>query len=389
MRCGPKRTGPAMLALVAAMCATAHTDAPEGTQDMQAAQGSHLVFVGTYTNGDSEGIYSYSMDAETGALSPLGVTGGIENPSFLAIHPDGRHLYSTQETGGTGGVFAYQIDTGTGELTYLSDEPSNGAAPCHLTVDRTGRWVLAANYSSGTVCVLPIAKDGGVGPASHVVQHEGSSIDPNRQKGPHAHSITLDAAGRYAFAADLGLDKVMIYRLDLEAGRLVPAETASADVAPGSGPRHFAFHPDGRHAYVINELGNTVTAFTYDAASGGLAEIQMVSTLPEGFEGESYCADIHVAPSGRFLYGSNRGHESIVIYAIDDQTGRLTLVGHEPTGGEWPRNFAIDPSGRFLLAANQHTDTIVIFEIDGETGKLAPTGHVTSVPAPACIVIVP
>jgi 6-phosphogluconolactonase len=258
-----------------------------------------------------------------------------------------------------------------------------------MSVDATGRFVLVANYGSGSVCVLPIGRDGGLGDAADVVQHQGSSVNPRRQQGPHAHSITLDAANRYAFAADLGIDKVMVYRLDTASGKLIPNDPPWAQVKPGAGPRHFDFHPSGKYAYLINELDSTITAFAYDASRGIIREIQTVPTLPADFRGASTCADVHVSPSGKFLYGSNRGHDSIVIFRIDEATGRLSYVGHELTQGKTPRNFAIDPTGTFLLAANQNSDTIVTFRIDQQTGKLTPTGHVAEAPMPVCLKLMP
>ena len=246
-----------------------------------------------------------------------------------------------------------------------------------------------ANYSSGSVAVLPVMKDGRLVEASDAVQHEGASVNASRQKAPHAHSITLDPANRYAFAADLGTDKVMIYRLDAARGKLIPNKPPWACTKPGAGPRHFAFHPSGKYAYVINELDSTMMAFTYDGSRGSLTEIQIAPTLPEGWEGTNYCADVHVHPGGRFLYGSNRGHDSIVIYAIDPSTGRLALRGHGPTLGKAPRNFAIDPTGTFLLAANQDSDNIVVFRIDPATGLLSPTGHELKLPKPVCIKFAP
>ena len=348
-----------------------------------------LVLVGTYTGTGSQGIYAMRMDPATGALELLGVTEGIENPSFLAIDPTHKYVYSVQETGGTGAVAAYALDIAEAKLTALNQQPSHGASPCHLTVDAAGKNVVVANYSSGTVTVLPIAEDGSLGEATTVVQHEGSSVNERRQEGPHAHSVTLDPTGGRILAADLGMDKVMLYELDAETGELTPNDPPWAKTHDGAGPRHFSFHPNGKLGYVVNELDSTITGFTYDPETGALTELEHVSALPEGYEGESYCADIHVSPSGEFVYASNRGHDSIVVYAIDQETGRLTYVEHEPTGGERPRNFAIDPTGRFLLAANRTTGNIVTFRIDAGTGELEATGDAIEVPAPVCLLLVP
>ncbi|MBM3497465.1 MAG: lactonase family protein [Armatimonadetes bacterium] len=344
-----------------------------------------MLFVGTYTARGSEGIYSYRVDPDTGALTLAAVTGGVANPSFLAVDVPRRRLFAVQETGPEGAVFAYHIDAQTGELTPVNQQPSHGAAPCHLSVDSGGRCVLVANYSTGSACVLPVGQDGQLLEASAVVQHAGSGPRTDRQEGPHAHSITLDPHERFALVADLGLDRVMVYAFHAGRGTLTPHAPPWAQVHPAAGPRHLAFHPSGRYVYVINELDSTLTAFAYDAGEGILTPLQTAPTLPGHFDGHSTCADVHVSPSGRFLYGSNRGHDSLVIYAIDASTGLLAYVGHEPTQGRNPRNFAFDPTGRFLLAANQDSDTLVTFRLDPETGKLSPTGHVTHVSMPVCL----
>lgn len=351
-----------------------------------------LVYVGA--RGTSEGIYVYRMDASSGALTYASKATGLNSPSFLAIDPRERYLYAVHEAGepgdgASGAVSAFSIAGETGELTYLNSQSSGGTGPCHLIVDRTGRYVLVANYRGGSVAVLPILGDGRLGQATGFVQHHGSSVNPERQEGPHAHSIMVDASNRFAFAPDLGQDKVLVYRLDVAHGKLAPNQEPWARLKPGAGPRHMAFHPNGRYIYVINELDSTLSVFSYDGTKGALRELETVSTVPGDFDGTNYCADVHVAPSGRFVYGSNRGHDSIVIFAISEATGKLTLVAHAPTQGKWPRNFAIDATGRFLLAANQQTDSIVTFRINGNTGKLEPTGHVTEVAVPVCVKLVP
>ena len=354
----------------------------------------YLVFVGTYTQGRSEAIFSFRMSPDTGSLEPLSVTSGFHNPSFLAIEPRGRFLYAVSEINETRGsahgvVNAFSIARETGELTHLNQESCLGPGPCHLVVDHTGRFVLVANYIGGSVCVLPIREDGRLGEATDFVQHHGSSVNPDRQQGPHAHSFNIDVGNQFGFVADLGMDKIMVYKLDLEGGKLLANDVPWIKEKAGAGPRHFDFHPDGGHAYVINELGSTVTAFDYEPESGLLRAKQTVSTLPESFVGTSHCADVHVSPSGKFLYGSNRGHDSIAIFAIDQSSGELTFVDHESTQGKTPRNFAIEPAGNFLLAANQDSDTIVTFRVDQETGRLEPTGQVTQVPMPVCIKVIP
>ena len=350
----------------------------------------NLVYVGTYTSRGAEGIYAYRYDPTAGTLSPLGVTSGIVNPTFLAIHPDGRHLYAVNEVGEIdgqpgGALSAYAIDAGTGALAFLNRQTTIGQGPCHVTLDQTGQYAMAANYGSGSVAMLPILEDGSLGEACDFHQHEGSGPDPRRQRGPHAHSVTISPDNRFAFAADLGLDKIMIYRIDLEQGKLVPNDVPFASTYPEAGPRHFAFHPNQAIAYVINEMGNSVTVFGYDATQGTLDERQTLSTLPEGFEGTSHCADIHISLSGSFLYGSNRGHDSIALFAVDHDDGTLTPIGHQSTMGKTPRNFGLAPNGDYMLAANQDSNSIVAFRVDQESGQLSPTGHVTQVPAPVCI----
>jgi 6-phosphogluconolactonase len=285
----------------------------------------------------------------------------------------------------TGAVAAFAIDPQTGKLQLLNQQSSQGAGPCHLNVDRAGKNVLVANYGGGSCAVLPIAADGRLGEATAAIQHKGKSVNRERQEGPHAHSINLDAANRFAFVADLGLDEVLVYRFDSAKGSLVPNDPPAAKVAPGAGPRHFALHPSGKYAYVINEMASTVTGFTYDADRGTLQELQSITTLPAGFSGNTSTAEVVVHPSGKFLYGSNRGHDSLAIFTINAATGKLTAAGHQPTGGKTPRNFAIDPSGKWLLAENQGSGTIVVFRIDPETGSLSETGHVLKVGSPVCI----
>jgi 6-phosphogluconolactonase len=332
------------------------------------------------------------LDLATGALTEPTLAAGIVSPSFLAVHPKRTFLYAVNEVsnfdgGVTGAVSAFRIDRATGRLTLLNQQSSGGAGPAHLTVDRAGRNVLVANYGGGSVAVLPIGADGRLGAASAFVQHAGSSVNPQRQQGPHAHSVNVDLANRFAFVADLGLDKVLIYRFDPSKGSIVPNDPPAANVEPGSGPRHFAFHPTGRFAYVINEMTCTVTAFACDASAGRLETLQTISTLPDGLTVAKgmITAEVQVHPSGRFVYGSNRGHDSITVFAVDETTGRLAFVQNESTQGSTPRNFGIDPTGRYLLAANQRTDSVVVFRIDETTGRLTPTGTRITVGSPVCV----
>ena len=336
-----------------------------------------------------EGISVYRLDLSTGDLRRQSTVSDVKNPSFQAVHPSNRFLYSVAEVDDGGAVHAFAIDPGTGGLRSLNHQSCVGAGPCHVSVDASGRVVLAANYSSGSVAALPIGDDGRLGEATSFYQHEGSSVNPGRQQGPHAHSITIDPGNRFAVSADLGIDKVLVYRLDAGDQTIAPNDPPSVDVQAGAGPRHFAFHPNRKHAYLINELDNTAVAYAYDEDRGVLETVQVISTLPSDFSETSYCADIHVSPDGRFVYGSNRGHDSIVIFKVDPGTGRLSVVDYESTRGEFPRNFALDPSGRFLFAANQNTDNIVTYRIDGQTGKLTATGHQVATPQPVCINMIP
>jgi 6-phosphogluconolactonase len=352
--------------------------------------GNAWVFVGTYTDGASKGVYRFDLDLSTGKPSDPVLAAESTSPSFLALGSGGRYLFAVNEVnrvnGQPGGVVtAFAVDPQTGGLTLINQQSSRGEGPCHLVVDKAGENVLVANYGGGSTAVLPVGQDGKLGPASGFVQHKGSSVNPGRQKGPHAHAVALDAANWFAFVADLGLDKVLIYRFDAAKGTIEPNDPASAPVAAGAGPRHFAFHPTGKFAYAINELNSTVTAFSYDPSRGALAEIQSVPTLPEGFRGTNHPAEIQVHPNGRFVYGSNRGHNSIAVFEVDPSTGKLDPLGHQSQGIKNPRNFAIDPTGKWLLVANQDADTVLVFKIDPAKGIPGPTGNVVKVPKPVCL----
>jgi 6-phosphogluconolactonase len=356
----------------------------------------YRVYIGTYTNalphvaGKGEGIYVFDFDAQTGALRPLTVAAGVVNPSFVALDPRRRYLYAVNETKEWegqpgGGVSAFAIDPRSGGLTFLNRQSSHGADPCHLTVDATGACVIVANHENGSVAAYPIQVDGSLGPAGDVIQHVGSSAHPVHQRGPHAHSVNVDPTNRFAVVCDKGIDKVMVYHLDARQAKLVPNDPPSASVQPGSAPRHLAFHPSRPYAFVINEIASTLAAFAFDEASGAIREVNTVSTLPTGYSGRNSTADVHVHPNGKFVYGSNRGHDSIAIFAVDVATGKISPIGHQSTQGAVPRNFNLDPTGRLLLAANQNSDTIVAFAVDPTNGTLTPTGAVTSVPTPVCI----
>ena len=348
-----------------------------------------LVYIGTYTGGQSEGIYLLHLDTETGELETVGLAGEADNPSFLALHPTEPLLYSvgrmTDDDGNTvGALNAFAIDPETEMLELLNQHPSIGGGPCHIAVDQAGRHAMAANYGGGCAIVASIEDDGSLGETTAHVEHEGSSVHP-RQQAPHAHAVDLAPDGDFLFVTDLGIDQVRIYRYDDEDGSLEPNDPPYAETEPGAGPRHFTFHPSGDYAYVINELNNTITAFNYDAETGALETIHTVPTLPDDFEEENTTAEIRVHPSGRFVYGSNRGHHSIAAFSVDEQSGELTPIGHTSTRGETPRNFNIDPSGQFLLAANQDTDNIAVFRIDQDTGELEFTGSEVEVGAPVCV----
>lgn len=341
------------------------------------------VYFGTHRSGPGIGFSIAHFDSDTGALTqPRFLIEAVE-PAFFVIHPDGRHLY-TCNSGAPGGVSAYEIDRGTGQLTLLNREPSAGDDASYVCLDQTGRYVFIANYQGGNLAALALKSDGSIGARTAFVQHTGHSIDPNRQTRPYAHSIIIDPTNRFVLVADLGLDRLFVYRFDAKDGSLQPNDPPFVTVAPGSGPRHVKFHPNGRWVYLINEMGCTVTAFTWDSTRGALTEFQTIPTLPADFKGTNTCAEVEVHPNGKFLYGSNRGHDSIAVFAIDPATGRLTPVEHVPTQGKWPRNFAFDPTGRWMLVTNHNSDNAVVFRVDDATGHLTRTGEPVSVPFPFC-----
>lgn len=356
------------------------------------ATGSCLVYVGTYTGEKSQGIYAYRLDLATGNCTPLGLVAEVKNPSFLAVHPNRKFLYAVSEIsdpaqGSTGGVTALAIDNASGKLQPLNAQSSQGAGPCHLVVDHSGRSVLVANYGGGSVAALPVGEDGKLSPAAAKMQHAGNSVNPDRQKEPHAHSINVSPDNRFAVAADLGLDKVLVYKFDPATSTLTPNDPPSASLAPGSGPRHAAFHPNGKLLYVINEILCTLTTFAYDAERGVLTELQTLPTLPSAdpLKPEYSTAEVQVHPSGKFVYGSNRGHDSITVFAVDPEKGALTYVDNHATRGKTPRGFGIDPTGNFFLAGNQDSGTIAVFRIDQKTGRLAPIGDLLEVGSPVCV----
>ena len=356
-----------------------------------------LLYIGTYTSsGKSEGIYVHKFDLETGKLTPLHIVKDVLEPSFLTIDKSRKYLYAANELleyegKKSGAVSAFAIDQKTGNLQFLNKQSSLGDAPCFITTTENEKFALVANYLGGNVSVYPIEKDGKLGASVDLAQHTGFGPNKDRQESAHAHSIILDRNNRFAFAADLGIDKLMIYAFDAKTGKLKPNENQPFyQTKAGAGPRHFSFHPNGKLAFLINELDLTMTSLAYDEKIGTLKEIQIVPTLPAGVSNVgATCADIHVSPNGKFLYGSNRGHNSIVSYKIDEKTGRLEYIEHTLIGGKKPRNFAVEPNGKFLLVANQDSDNIVVFRIDEKTGKLQTTGNIAQVPVPVCLKFIP
>ena len=353
------------------------------------------VYIGTYTHGESRGIYLLEFDGSSGRLvsGPV-LAGGTENPSFLAIHPNGRLMYAVNELKTyqgepTGAVSAFEIDAATGRLTLLNQQPSEGTDPCHLVVDAAGRNVLVANYTSGTVAVFPLSPDGRLGRASAVRRRTGSGPVLDRQEGPHAHMIALDESGRFALWTDLGTDRILIDRFDGATGTLEPNEPDSVGIQPGSGPRHLAWHPSRRAIYLLNELSSTVSALRFDADRGALEIFQTASARAAGAVGQTIAAEIAVSPDGRFLYASNRGDDDIAIFAIDASTLALTPAGHVGTGGRGPRSFAIDPSGRWLVAANEGSNSLVTFRLDPGSGALSEVGSHVTIPDPVCVLFAP
>ncbi len=350
------------------------------------------VYIGTYTRAKSQGIYLSEFDLLTGKLGAPVLAAEAKNPSFLAFHPNRRFLFSVSEMSGgqrAGAVTAFSRDALNGKLTLLNQQPSGGAGPCHLALDRSGQCLLVANYGSGSISALPIQADGKLGAPATQIQHEGSSVNPQRQAGPHAHFITPDPDNRFALTCDLGLDKVLVYRLDPSKSALTPNLSPSISVEPGSGPRHLAFHPNGRFVYLINEMSSTLSVLTYEPQTGTLKEIQTLSSLPANYTGPNTCAEVQVHPSGKFVYGSNRGHNSIVSFTIDAKTGKLALLEHQSTQGKTPRHFTLVPTGDWLLAENQDSDNIVVFRVDSLTGHLTSTGQTIEVGSPVCVVFAP
>jgi 6-phosphogluconolactonase len=358
--------------------------------DLMSSADERLAYVGTYTtDGRSQGIYRLRLDVASGALRLDGTAAKATNPSYLALHPNGRVLYAVNEISEfkgepTGTVSAFSIAPASGALTLINQQASQGKAPCYVSVDRTGGVVLVANYGGGSIATLPVRRGGGLEIARNVVKHDGAGADPVRQAAPHAHCIVADPDNRFVLAVDLGIDAVLSYRFDPRTAAITVVPSGAA-TKPGAGPRHLVFHPNGRFAYVVNELDSTLAAYTYDAEQGGLAELQVAAASPGGPVTDNHPADVHVAASGRFLYVSNRGDDTIAVFAIDGATGQLAPVQQVPSGGKSPRNFSLDPTGRFLVAANQKSDNIVSFRVDADSGRLTPTGSAVELASPVCV----
>jgi 6-phosphogluconolactonase len=359
------------------------------TPKATANKGDYYMYAGTYTRQNSKGIYAWRFHAADGSLQSIGLVAETSNPSFLALSPNNRFLYAVNEDPRiTGSVSAFAIDGATGKLTPLNKVSSKGAGPCHLSLDRSGKWLFVANYDSGSIASFPVHADGSLGEAAATVQHAGSSVNRQRQSGPHAHSVVTSPDGHFLLSADLGLDEVLVYRIGAT-GSLTPNDPPFAKVPPGSGPRHIAFSHDGKFVYVASEMIPGVTVFQYDAKRGSLKSIQTITSLPAGYTERDSGAEIAVSPNGLFVYASNRGANSIAAFAVDRKTGQLTPAGLFPSGGKTPRNFAIDPTGQWLFSAHQDSDSIVKFRIDPKSGALTQAGDTLEVGAPVCIVFRP
>jgi 6-phosphogluconolactonase len=349
----------------------------------------HYLLVGTYTSGKSEGVYVYKFNSQTGEFIHVSTAKNVSNPSYLTVSPDEKYVYAVNENHNEaqngGEVTSFSFDKKTGILAQLNKQPSAGNDPCYISINKSGKFVLVGNYSSGTASVLPVKKDGSLEPAVSVIKHEGSGVNSERQEGPHVHSTVLSKDNNYVFVSDLGIDKIMIYSFDNKKGKLTPAPTPYVEVEPGAGPRHFEFHPNNKFAYLMEEMTGGISVYAYKG-KGQLDLLQNISALPPDYIGTVGSADIHVSPDGKFLYASNRGESNtIAIFSINQQSGELTPVGHQSTLGKTPRNFNFDPSGNFLLVANQNSDNIIIFKRDKTTGLLTDTGKKIDVGNPVCI----
>jgi len=389
MRLIRRSTAPTLLlTLILAVCALSLV-----VNAREAARRKYLFYVGTYTDHGSKGIYAYRFDSATGESTSLGLAAESTAPSFLAMAASGRFLYAVNELSQfngqpTGAVSAFAIQPKTAKLTLLNQVPSRGEGPAHIALDRSGKYALVSNYDRGSIAVFPLLQDGRLGEATAFVQHKGSSVNKERQEGPHAHAAVFSPDNHFVIVADLGLDQLLVYRFDAAGGTL-GSDPQIVRAVPGAGPRHLVFDAAGRHLYVINEMQSSVVAYAYDAANGTLGELQIVSALPKGFPRTSEAAEIEMHSSGKFLFASNRGDDSIAVFAINSKDGTLTSVEIDSTGGKTPRNFVLDPTGAWLLAANQDSDDIVVFRVDPSTGHLTRSGPELHVPSPVCVRFVP
>ena len=374
----------ALLTVAGLLALSSASSKPPARQDF-------LAFVGTYTNKtDSKGIYAFEFDADSGKLKAKGLAAAATDPSWVEIHPNGKFAYAANETGNQSTITAYSVDAKSAKLTQLNQLPALGQDPCHLSFDRTGNYLFAANYSSGTITVFPIQPDGKLGEHTAAIKNVGK-LGPNkeRQEGPHAHWVHVSPDNHYVFVADLGLDAILSYKFDAAKGTLTPNDPPLAKLNPGSGPRHVAFTPDGKHVYVVSELNSTVTAFQYDPAKGALSQFQVLSTLAQDFSGRNDTAEITVHANGKWLFASNRGRDTITVFSINPADGSLTSLGEFPTGGKEPRHFAIDPTGKYVLAENQNSNSITVLKIDPATGALKEVSHVSDIPSPVCLAFLP
>jgi 6-phosphogluconolactonase len=379
--------------LLTILCMVASLSGSRAISSAGTAGAQFWVYIGTNSHppSTSKGIYLYRFDAATGGTTDQGLAAEIGDPGWQAIPPSGKFLYTcaTANNHRTSIVAAFRIDSKTGALTPLNQQPSNGRDTTHVDIDPAGSCAVSANYGSGDISVFPINPDGTLTAPTALISHAGSSVNPDRQKHPYPHSCNFDPSGKFVLVPDLGVDKVYIYRFDANSRSLAAADPPTVTVAPGSGPRHMTFHPNGKFAYLINEMGGTVIAYAWDSSNGQLHPLQTASTLPPGYQGTNTSAEVQILSNGRFLYASNRGPDDLAIFEINPAAGTLTQLGFQPTGGKAPRDFKIDPTGQFLFAANQDSDSVVIFRIDPATGRLSPTGNVLHVPTPICVTFLP
>lgn len=358
--------------------------------EAQGKRSHDIVYVGTFSESGQKGIYVYSLDRENASLSLIQSTGDLESPSYLAINPNGKYLYSVNRgkilpDKTWGSVSAFSIDQETGRLTHLNDQPAFGIEACYISTDSKGRYAFIANYSSGNITVFPINEDGTLGKMTDNIKHSGSSINKKRQEKPHVHCTYVSPDDRFLYVVDLGIDKIKVYEIDYENGKLIPLPSDDGQVEPGGGCRHITIHPNRKLAYVAEELSSSITGFRINERTGGLKSFQHIATIPETFSDVNYPADIHIDPTGKWLLASNRGHDSIVTYSINTDSGMLTLKGFDSVQGKWPRNFLIDPKGEFVFVANQNSDNVVLFRFNMDNGELSETGTEVSLPKPVCV----